>query len=151
VLNPGSTYTEEFPATPESVPKARAAVAGFALAAGATGDQLNDVRLAASEGVTNAVLHAYSGPPGAFHVTASYAPGELWLLISDDGAGLRPGCMRGGLGLGLAVIAQVSDEFQIVRRASGGTQLEMRFRLRIPGRPPRPGSLQPRTVTLSPS
>jgi anti-sigma regulatory factor (Ser/Thr protein kinase) len=132
VLSPGSTYTEEFPAIPDSVPRARAAVVGFALAAGATGEQLDGVRLAASEAITNAVLHAYLGASGSFQVTASYIPDELWLLVADDGRGLQPGGDRGGLGLGLAVIAQLADEFQITRRSSGGTGLQMRFRLRVP-------------------
>lgn len=151
MLSPGSTYTEEFPATPDSVPRARAAAGGFALAAGAVGQQLDDIRLAASEAVTNAVLHAYDGTtPGTFHVTASYVPGELWLLVSDDGAGLRQGSMRGGLGVGLAVIAHLADEFKIVRRASGGTGLEMRFQVRTaePAEQSSPGA--PRPVVLSP-
>jgi serine/threonine-protein kinase RsbW len=147
VLSPGSTYSEDFPATPDSVPRARAAVAGFAVAAGAIGEQLDDIRLGASEAVTNVVQHAYEGRPGSFQLTASYTPGELWLMIADDGAGLRPGSVHGGLGLGLAVIAQVTDEFQIVRRASGGTQLEMRFSIRNAAPPPefRPGHPQPAT------
>jgi anti-sigma regulatory factor (Ser/Thr protein kinase) len=131
VLSPGSTYTEDFPAIPESVPRAREAVTGFALVAGASGEQLDCIRLAASEAITNAALHAYYDCEGTFQVTASYVPGELWLLIADDGVGLQPGSDRGGLGLGLAVIAQLADEFQINRRSSGGTQLQMRFRLRV--------------------
>jgi serine/threonine-protein kinase RsbW len=147
VLSSGSTYSEEFPATPDSVPRARAAMADFAAAAGATGDQLDDVRLCVSEAVTNVVQHAYGGGIGTFQITASYLPGELWALIADDGTGLRPGRVHGGLGVGLAVIAQLTDEFQIVRRSTGGTQLEMHFRMRVGERPPesRPGDPQPAT------
>jgi anti-sigma regulatory factor (Ser/Thr protein kinase) len=151
VLSPGSTYTEDFPAIPESVPKARAALAGFALAAGAAGDQLESIRLAVSEAITNAVLHAYPGATGTFQVTASYTPDELWVLIADDGAGLRPGSTRGGLGLGLAVIAQVADDFQIERRSSGGTQLQMRFRLRVADRPFHADGGSPRSAALAPA
>ena len=151
MLSPGSTYTEEFPATPDSVPRARAAVAGFALAAGATSHRLDDIRLAASEAVSNAVLHAYSAPGGSVQVTASYLPDELWLLIADDGAGLRPGGATGGLGVGLALIAQVADEFQVVARSSGGTQLQMRFRLRVAGPALRSHTGRPAPVTLSPA
>ena len=134
MLNPGSTYTEEFPADAESVPKARAAVAGFALAAGANREQIDAIRLAASEAVTNAVLHAYLGGVGSFQVSASYTPGELWLLVSDDGRGFRTGSVRPGLGVGLVLIAQLSDEFEIIHRSTGGTELQMRFRLPTSGK-----------------
>jgi anti-sigma regulatory factor (Ser/Thr protein kinase) len=144
-------YSQEFPATPDSVPRARAALAGFASAAGATGEQLDDVRLSVSEAVTNVVQHAYGGGIGTFQITASYIPGELWLLIADDGTGLRPGRVHGGLGLGLAVIAQVTDEFQIVRRSSGGTQLEMRFRIRVGEKPPESRPSAPEPATPSPA
>lgn len=148
MLFPGSTYTEEFSATAEAVPRARAGVADFALAAGATGSSLEAIRLAASEAITNAVVHAYSEPGGTINVSASCLPNELWLLVSDDGDGLRPGRDSRGLGLGLAVIAQVSDEFQIVSRSSGGTQLQMRFKLQGAGstREPNSGQCQPATL-----
>lgn len=122
---------------------------GFALAAGATGEQLDCVRLAASEAITNAVLHAYRGVAGRFQVTASYVPDELWILVADDGRGLQPGSDRGGLGLGLAVIAQLADEFQILRRSSGGTGLQMRFRLRVAEPAPDSDARQPDPATLS--
>jgi serine/threonine-protein kinase RsbW len=148
VLSPGSTYTEEFSATAESVPRARAGVSDFALAAGAAGPCLDAIRLAASEAVTNAVLHAYREPGGTISVSASSLPDELWLLIADDGDGFQPGRDSRGLGLGLAVIAQLADEFQIVSRSSGGTQLQMRFRLEAasPAGTPGPGECQPATI-----
>lgn len=131
VLNSGSTYTEEFPARAESVPRARAAVAGFSLAAGVAAERLEAIKLAVSEAVTNAVLHAYADPGGSFQVTASFMPGELWLMVADDGGGLRSGGTPGGLGMGLAVIAQVADGLEIIKRSSGGTELQMRFRLQV--------------------
>lgn len=146
MLNSGSTYTEEFPADAESVPKARAAVAGFALAAGVDSGQLEAIRLATSEAVTNAVLHAYSGGGGCFQVTASFMPGELWLIVADDGGGMRPGQTPGGLGVGLAVIAQLADDLQIIKRASGGTELQMRFKLQVEHDVPTPPARDSRVV-----
>jgi anti-sigma regulatory factor (Ser/Thr protein kinase) len=46
-------------ATPDSVPWARQLVVDFAAAAGACGQQLQDIRLLVSEAVTNVVLYAY--------------------------------------------------------------------------------------------
>lgn len=120
-------------------------MAEFAAAAGAAGPCLDAIRLAASEAITNAVVHAYPEPGGTFNVSASSLPDELWLLVSDDGAGLRPRSHGRGLGLGLAVIAQLADEFQIVSRSTGGTQLQMRFKLEAaaPTRTPVAGLPEP--------
>lgn len=101
------------------------------MAAGASRERQEAVTLATSEAVTNAVLHAYDQPGGSFQVTASFMPGELWLMVADDGAGMRPGGSTGGLGVGLAVIAQLADDFEIIKRSSGGTELRMKFQLKV--------------------
>jgi serine/threonine-protein kinase RsbW len=118
---------ETYPATADSVTAARSRVADFAVAAGAMPTQVDAVRLAASEAMTNAVLHAYRDEPGSIYVNAAVVAGELWILISDDGCGLEPRPDRPGLGLGLGLISQVADDFAIVSRASGGTEVRMRF------------------------
>src|SRR5437588_5057251 len=120
MLPPGISYSETFPAEARSVPLARAAVSAFAVKAGARGERLEAIRLAASEAVTNAVLHAYKtlGVEGthSIQVNASLVEGELWLLIADDGGGLRPRAESSGLGLGLVLIAQLADDFQLLSR-----------------------------------
>jgi anti-sigma regulatory factor (Ser/Thr protein kinase) len=151
VLSAGSTYTDEFRAVAETVPRARTAITGFALAAGADREQLDAIRLAASEAVTNAVIHAYGSKDGSVRVSASYVPGELWLLVEDDGAGLRAGGRRGGLGVGLVLIAQLADSFEILRRSNGGTQLQMRFKLRVGSAAAQNGPRPGKGETLSPA
>jgi anti-sigma regulatory factor (Ser/Thr protein kinase) len=123
----GQSWFESFPAVAESVPRARHAIAGFAARAGASEEQLDAVRLTSSEALTNAVQHAYRGEPGTIQVTAALASQELWVLIADEGCGMAPGGQRPGLGLGL--IAKLTDEFEIVPRARGGTEVRMRFEL----------------------
>ena len=57
---------------------ARRALAAVAAAAGVAGERLDEIRLAVSEALTNAVVHAYrNGDLGRLHVTAAVAPGEL--------------------------------------------------------------------------
>jgi serine/threonine-protein kinase RsbW len=118
-----------YEAQPKSVAQARAAVGEFATKAGASRAQVDAVRLATSEAVTNAVLHAYRGRNGEVHLTAAVAGQELWLLVADDGDGLQPQTDRPGLGLGLGLISQVCDEMAIVARSSGGTEVRIRFDL----------------------
>jgi serine/threonine-protein kinase RsbW len=139
MLIPGETFSESYPAVPEAVAEARNALTAFARDAGADQQQLGSVRLAASEAVTNAVMHAYpKGQRGSVQVSASYVENELWLLVADTGNGLRPRANSPGLGLGLVLIAQLTDEFQILSRGSGGTELRLRFKLRAPRNGPDP-------------
>lgn len=125
------SLSESFPAIPRSLPVARRAVTALAADACATPEQIADIRLAVSEAVTNVILHAYGNGAGAIHLAAAVLEGELWVLIGDDGGGLRSRSGRSGLGLGLALIAQASDELTIVNRSGGGTELRMRFRLDV--------------------
>ncbi len=123
------SYTETYPSVSEAVPTAREQLTDFAVRSGAAREQVEAVRLAASEALTNAVVHAYRHRPGRLHVSAWVAGSELWILIADDGDGLRANADSPGLGVGLALIAQVTDGLAIVRRSSGGTEVRMRFDL----------------------
>jgi stage II sporulation protein AB (anti-sigma F factor) len=120
------------------VPRARQDVTEFARAVGAEDKRLHHIRLAASEALTNAVLHAYEEPGGTINVSAAHVSGELWVIVTDHGAGLRVRRQSRGLGLGLALIAQLVDDFQILSRGSGGTELRMEFRLDRPAPCPHP-------------
>ena len=130
-MSHGDALNQSYPALAESVPLARRTLTEVAAAAGAGGERLDEIRLAVSEALTNAVVHAYrNGDAGHFHVTAAVAAGELWVLISDDGRGLHAWNDSRGLGIGLSLISGLSDDFAIVTRASGGTEVQMRFDLK---------------------
>jgi serine/threonine-protein kinase RsbW len=112
-----------------SVSAARHELTEFAKSAGASDYELQSIRLAVSEALTNVVLHAYPTAAGQIHVSAAVAGDELWVLIGDDGAGLHAGGHSTGLGIGLALIAELSDSFSVVNRSSGGTEVRIRFDL----------------------
>ncbi len=120
-------FSKSYPAVATSVPEARSAITRFAAGAGVSSDQVETIRLAVSEALTNVVVHAYGASPGELHVTAAITPHEFWVLVADDGGGLRARPDSPGLGLGLALIAQLTAEFSIVKRAVSGTELRMRF------------------------
>jgi stage II sporulation protein AB (anti-sigma F factor) len=128
-----NTLTQSYLAVPDSVPLARRELADFAALAGANGDQLEAIRLSVSEALTNVVMHAYQGGRGHIHVEADVAGNELWVLIGDDGGGLRADRNSPGLGVGLALIAQSSDGLTIMNRAGGGTEVRMCFSLESGG------------------
>jgi serine/threonine-protein kinase RsbW/stage II sporulation protein AB (anti-sigma F factor) len=125
----GESFSQAYPALPESVAIVRAAVVAFATRIGASQATIAAVELAVSEGVTNVVVHAYrdAAEPGVVEVAAAQASGELWVIVADAGLGLRPRPDSPGLGLGLGLIAQVSDGVDLVQPVSGGLELRMRF------------------------
>lgn len=124
-----NTFSEAYPATPESVPRARRWATSFAEEAGAQPDTVEAVRLAVSEAVSNVVLHAYRDDPGMLQMTAAVAEDELWVLVADEGEGHQSAPVHPGLGWGLALIADACEKFLITERSGGGTELRMRFPL----------------------
>jgi serine/threonine-protein kinase RsbW len=154
----GQSYSASFPAVAESVPEARRALARFAAGAGAEDERLDGIRLAVSEAVTNVVRHAYrpqaaGHEPGMVQVNASTIDGELWILIADEGRGLRRRTGTGsyGLGLGLALIAQLADDLQILSRGGGGTEVRMRFELCARDRPATAQTRGSLAIAMSPA
>jgi anti-sigma regulatory factor (Ser/Thr protein kinase) len=122
-----ATLSQSYPATPASVREGRNAVVALAAASGGRPEQLEAIRLACSEALTNVAVHAYHGAAGPIHVSAGVIQGELWVLVADDGCGLRARSDSPGLGFGLKLIAKSTDGLTIVKRSCGGTELRMRF------------------------
>lgn len=100
----------------------------FAAAHGAGGRMAGDVALAVSEAVTNAVKYAYApGQKGRVQLYATVTGGWLEIRVSDRGRGFQTGG-SGGLGLGLALIADLAAEMTVVQGPEG-TEIQMRFAL----------------------
>lgn len=124
-----ASLNESLPATPDVIPALRHAIADYAHSVGVTGAQLDGVRLAVSEAISNVVLHAYDREPGLVHVTAGVVGDELWVLVADDGRGHNTAPIRPGLGWGLAFITDAADVFELAERSGGGSEARMVFRL----------------------
>ena len=120
-----------WPAVAGSVAEARSAVSAFAEAAGATADALAAVSLAVSEAVTNAVLHAYldRDQPGPVEVRARHEDERVVVEVADEGRGMLPRTDSPGLGLGLPLIAQMTESLEVHDRDGGGTEIRMAFAL----------------------
>jgi anti-sigma regulatory factor (Ser/Thr protein kinase) len=121
-----------YEAIPASVGTARTDVVRLARAAGADERQIERLRLAVSEAMSNAVVHAYGKEGGVVRLTATAIAGDLVVVVADDGCGLGVAPKSAGLGLGLGVITQLADGVTLRRRSSGGTQVEMRFAIGDP-------------------
>jgi anti-sigma regulatory factor (Ser/Thr protein kinase) len=117
----------ELPSEATSVATARAAVAELASAVGAP---VADVKLAVSEAVGNAVLHAFRDRrPGTVRLSARADRARLLVTVTDDGTGMRPNLQSPGLGLGLSLITKLAEDVRF-DSAAGGTTVTMSFSLR---------------------
>jgi serine/threonine-protein kinase RsbW len=119
------------PAVPDSIAVIRQTVSGICEALGADSRTVGDIKLAATEACTNAVLHAYaSGQGGTIEIDAYAGHDELRLLVRDRGVGMTPAPMAEGLGLGLPLIAALTTTLTITEPDDGGTEVSMTFALR---------------------
>ena len=115
------------PGSPDVVPTFRHAAVDFAAANGAGAELCDDVALAVSEAVTNAVKHADAHEDETISMTASVADDWLEIRVIDRGAGFgNPD--SDGLGLGLSIIARLAANLTISQEGRG-TELIMRFPL----------------------
>lgn len=93
---------------------------------------LDGVRLAVSEAVANAVQHGYrDGRSGDVTVRAEADDTRLKVVVTDDGCGMSPHLGSTGAGLGLPLIAELTDSMSVRPAASGGTTLCMTFHLPV--------------------
>ncbi|HKH42106.1 MAG TPA: ATP-binding protein [Solirubrobacterales bacterium] len=122
------------PATAENVIVVRQAVAGLGEALGLSSSRIADLKTVVSEACNNVVLHAYEGEPGPLEVTAEPRSGELDVHVADEGRGFRPRAHQGdeSLGLGLPLIAALSDGFEISGGAGRGSRTTIRFSYEAP-------------------
>lgn len=118
-------------AIPAAVPTLRGAMAEFLVSAGIGEPLMTSAKLAVSEAVTNAVMHAYvdAPQPGAVSVDAKLDGDNLLVEVADEGSGMMPRLDSPGLGVGLPLIAGTTDTLDIDNLADGGTVLRMSFRI----------------------
>jgi diguanylate cyclase (GGDEF)-like protein len=113
-----------------SVGPLRRGIVAFATAAGASERQLENIALAVSEALNNAVLHAYAGrnEPGSVAVDAWTSERSLHVVVCDEGAGMVPreASPAPGLGFGLPLIARLTREL-VIEESARGVRLGMSF------------------------
>jgi serine/threonine-protein kinase RsbW len=130
----GRGLDRSFAAAPDSVAQARRLLTGWLRAALLGQNRLiGDIAQAVTEACNNAVIHAYrtsegNGDGKAFRLVAEQHGRTVHVTVSDDGDGMAPRPDSPGLGLGLPLIASLSDELTISPAVSGtGTVVAMQF------------------------
>ena len=121
------------PARPENVIVVRQAIAGLGEALGMQSQRVDDLKAVVTEACNNVVIHAYENGAGPLEVSAVSGDEEVEVTIADHGRGFKPRAEADGepsLGIGLPLIASLSDSFEIRGGAGHGTRTVVRFALR---------------------
>ena len=119
-------FEARMPGTPLGVRMLRHEMSIIATDCGMDAAGVADVQLAVTEAATNAVMHGYAQAPGELTVSAVVQDGELAIVIGDTGPGLVERRDSPGLGVGLSIIATLSERLRIVSD-DGGTEIHMAF------------------------
>jgi len=131
-MSPDPEVRLSLAARPEGVGVVRQALAGVADALDFDPSVLSDMKMAVTEACTNVVVHAYEGEPdgGLLEVEMRAEEAGLTIVVRDHGAGIQPRPARSdppALGLGLPLIAALSDAFELRGTSGTGTEVRMTF------------------------
>lgn len=136
-----------FPAKSENESFARCAVAAFCAQLDPTLEELSDIRTAASEAVTNAIVHGYKDDGvGKVYITLKILENNtLFVKVKDKGCGIPDIALamtplystdmsgeRGGMGF--SIMESFTDDLKVVSGINRGTSVTMIKRFSPSGR-----------------
>lgn len=126
----------EFDSRSENEGFARVAVAAFVTSLNPTLEEIEDIKTAVSEAVTNSIIHGYGERIEKIILTASIKENQLFLEIKDFGCGIeniekamepmyttRPDLERSGMGF--AFMEAFMDDIHIESEVNKGTTIYM--------------------------
>jgi serine/threonine-protein kinase RsbW len=117
------------PARAENVAVVRHAFGGLGEALDVPEQLLSDIKLAVTEACTNVVIHAYPDGEGPMEVRAALGEDELSIVVRDEGRGVVPRADSPGLGLGLPLIATLTESLELGTGDDNATEVRMTFRI----------------------
>ncbi len=88
-LSPTNYVKFEMEAKPENEKLARNLVASFLLELNPSIEELNDIKTAISEAVTNAIVHGYNKKKGVIAITGKIYENFIYLEVKDFGVGIN--------------------------------------------------------------
>ena len=130
----------EFEALPENEGFARVTVAAFLTPLNPTLEEIEDVKTAVSEAVTNAVIHGYKEQGGTIEISCVLEKDLLKMEINDQGCGIenveqamepmfttRPDLERSGMGF--SFMEAFMDCLEVESTVGQGTRVIMEKKL----------------------
>lgn len=125
----------EFYSLPSNVALARVATGTFASQLDFNLNDLEEIKVAVAEAVTNAIVHGYNNKTDKIvKLTAEIGKESLQIIIEDEGKGiediekvLQPAYSTDPerMGLGFAFMQSFSDSFQVESNPGEGTRVTM--------------------------
>ncbi len=126
----------EVPAKSENESFVRVVIAAFAARLDPTLEELNEVKTAVSEAVTNSIIHAYEDDRGIIKISAYVDERQLTVEIYDSGKGIediarareplyteKPELERSGMGF--TIMENFMDEVIVESAPGKGTAVKM--------------------------
>ena len=122
---------------------ARVAVAAFVAQLDPTIDEINDVKTAVSEAVTNSIIHGYENrEDGLVRIEAEINGNEVTIVIIDKGIGIddikqameplytsRPDIERSGMGF--TVMETFMDDLKVESEKGTGTKVVIKKKFNV--------------------
>ena len=139
-MKPDNYTALEFPSRSANEAFARTAAACFAAQLDPTLDEINDIKTAVSEAVTNAIVHAYPDIIGRVSMKLRlFEGGVLEICVQDWGVGIEdvdraraPMFTTGSeerAGMGFTIMESFMDTVRVRSRPGKGTTVTMRRRI----------------------
>ncbi len=118
---------------------ARVVVAVFATRMNPTLEEIDDIKTAVSEAVTNAVIHGYQNGEGVISIEAAVEENVLSVTVSDDGVGIRDvekamepmfsTMPNERSGMGFSFMEAFMDRVEVISAPGRGTSVTMRKKI----------------------
>lgn len=118
---------------------ARVVVAVFATRMNPTLEEIDDIKTAVSEAVTNAVIHGYQNGEGTILIEAAVEENVLSVTVSDDGIGISniekamepmfSTLPEERSGMGFSFMEAFMDRVEVISSPGGGTSVTMRKKI----------------------
>lgn len=133
----GQNYVRlEFSARNCNVAVARLAAASFCAELGFTVTELEEIKVAVSEAISNAILHGYGGDESRkVEITLTAGKSNLEITVKDDGIGINDvqkamepaySSISDRLGLGFVFMDSFTDALDVQSAPNCGTVVRMR-------------------------
>lgn len=121
---------------------ARVAVASFVTQLDPTIDEINDIKTAVSEAVTNCIVHAYKNEIGKIYISVRILECNIVeIKVRDTGCGIEniekamePLYTTAGgerAGLGFAVMQSFTDNLRVISKVGKGTTVTMKKHISV--------------------
>ena len=126
----------KFKAIPENEAFARNVVASFILPLNPSIAELEDIKTAVNEAVTNVIVHAYPEKPGEVTMKVTLQKNNVEITITDKGVGIqdidkaltpfftsKPDQERSGMGF--TVMESFMDKMEVMTNSFGGVSVKL--------------------------